>query len=87
MNLRLGRQAASLHITHDSSAVISQVLGCLIQLLARFVSFSVPDLSHSPELNSSGHPSTCVSRYWTGSDSEQETLLDAIDTLELCASK
>ena len=28
-------------------------------------------------------PGTCVGRYWTGSDSEQETLLDATDTSEL----
>ena len=53
--------------------------------LARFV-FSVPDLSLSSYLNSSGHPDTCVSGYWTGGDSVQETLVDAIDTLELCAS-
>ena len=54
--------------------------------LARVVSFSVPDLSLSSDLNSSGHPGTCVSRYWTGSDSVRGTLRDAIDTLELCAS-
>ena len=65
----------------------SQVLGCLIVLLARFVSFSVPDLCFFFfDLNSSGRPGTCVSRYWTGNDSVQETLLDAIDTVELCAS-
>ena len=54
--------------------------------LVRFVSFSVPDLSLSSDVNSSGHPGTCVGRFWTGGDSVQETLLDAIDTLELCAS-
>ena len=62
-------------------------MGCLIVLLTRFVSFSVPDLTLSSDLDSSGHPGTCVSRYWTGSDSIRGTILDAIDMLELCASK
>ena len=29
----------------------------------------------------------CVGRYWTGSGSGQETLLNFIDVLDLCASK
>ena len=37
------------------------------------------------DLNSSDHPGACVSRYWTGSDSVQETHLDVIDMLELCS--
>ena len=50
------------------------------------ISFPVPDLSLSSDVNSLGHPGKCVSRNWTGCDSVQKTLLDAIDTLELCAS-
>ena len=68
----------------------SQVLGCLIILLPRFISFAVPDLSLSFDLYSSSHPGIWADRYWTGSGSVQETLLetllDAIDMLEFCTS-
>ena len=46
--------------------------------VALHYTFSVPDLPLSSHLNSSGHPVTCVSRYFTSGDSVQETLLPVL---------